>query len=196
MKKYKKISLFVWALFLIHMLARMVYAEVPISEAVLTIAKVLPQGWSIVEQKTGEIPWGHHWCDKYGGVTGTKIVVRGKSPARSRFLGVNDEWRDVVVGAEALDIWIMPRDYRDSRLAWFCFHRPIQPTPVLKNQNIQIYARPSHHSTAEEKITFDKELAKAKAVESPESPWNDPSKISWRTWQSEINAAEAGIFGH
>ena len=158
------------------------------------ITKALPSGWKIVEHKNGEIPWGHHWCDKYSGVTGTKLVARGTLASRSRFLGQDDQWRDVVVGGESLDIYIMPGSYRESRMDWFCFSRPIQPSTIVELGDIRLYARPSHHSSPAEKRIFDEQLSASKAVESPESPWNDPSRLSWKTWESDLRAIVGKMF--
>jgi hypothetical protein len=153
------------------------------------IGAALPSGWSIVERKVGEIPWGHHWCDEYKGVTGTELIIRGIKPSKSRFLRGDGQWDDVVVGAEALDVWIMPGEYRESRLDVLCFHRPIQPTAVVEQRDVRIYARPAHHSTKDETDIFNKNLSNAKAVESPESPWNDPERLSWRSWKIDIDVA-------
>src|SRR5947207_8585160 len=106
--------------------------EDPLLFAKGIIQQSLPPGWSIVQSETGQIPWGHHWCDDYKGVTGTKLVARGIRPVRSSFLSRDDnQWRNVVVGKEALEIWLMPGVYRESRIAWMCHHRPIQPTVVV-----------------------------------------------------------------
>jgi hypothetical protein len=153
------------------------------------IQSVVPPGWLVVERKVGQIPWGHHWCDQYAGVTGTELVIRGVNPSRSRFLQSDGQWQDVVVGAEALNVWIMPGSYRESRWYMFCFHRPIQPTAVVERRDVRIYARPAHHSNKQETDLFNEKLSNAKAVESPESPWNDPARLSWRSWKVDIDAA-------
>lgn len=160
-----------------------------VAQAEHAIASILPTGWSIVERKNGEIPWGHHWCDEYKGVTGTKFVARGIYPSKSRFLGRDGQWKDITVGAEALDIWVMPGTYRNRRADWLCIHRPVQPTSVVYTASVKVYARPSHHATPEEKQRFNEQLAISSAVESPESPWNDPGRLSWSSWQSDINVA-------
>jgi hypothetical protein len=153
------------------------------------IEQALPSGWTIVERKTGEIPWGHHWCDTYKGDTGAQLIARGTNPSSARFRGSTGQWRDVVVGVEGLDIWIMPGSYRESLSDLFCFQRPPQPASVVELPSVRIYARPTHHSNADEKRVFDKELAEANAVESPESPWNDPARLSWRSWRADLRAA-------
>ena len=150
------------------------------------VARELPAGWSIVERKDGEIPWGHHWCEEYKGVTGTKFVIRGPLGAKSRFQDSSGAWTDVVVGAEALEVWIMPNTYGEGWRNTFCFHRPIQPEHVADGGSLRIYARPAAHQNAEEERRFKEHLAKATAMESPESPWNDPNRISWQSWRTDL----------
>ena len=167
------------------------YAEDdPLRIARGTIQQSLPAGWSIVHSETGQIPWGHHWCDDYKGITGTKLVARGIKPVRSSFLSRDDNhWRNVVVGKEALEIWLMPSAYHESRSAWMCHHRPIQPTHVVDLTGLRVYARPSGHSDAEEKRFFDNQLSASNGVKSPESPWNDPKQFSWQTWRIDLKSA-------
>jgi len=144
----------------------------------------------VVQNETGQIPWGHHWCDDYQGVTGTRLIARGIRPFRSSFLSRDDnQWRDVVVGKEALEIWLMPNAYRESRLAWMCHHRPIQPTHVVDLMRLRVYGRPSGHSDAEEKRFFEIQLSASNGVKSAESPWNDPKQLSWQSWRIDLKSA-------
>ena len=48
-----------------------------VDRAARAITRALPGGWSIVEEKDQEIPYGHHWCDNYAGSRGMKLVVLG-----------------------------------------------------------------------------------------------------------------------
>jgi hypothetical protein len=57
------------------------------------------------------------------------------------------------------------------------------------NQDVRVYARPSHYSDPIEKEVFDKELSNSKSVKSPESPWNNPDILSWRNWSDDISSA-------
>ena len=155
------------------------------------IAKGIPSGWSIVERKLDEIPWGHHWCEDYKGVTGTKLIIRGPAGAKSRFRDARGTWTDAVVGAEALEVWVMPGSYEEGWRNNFCFHRPIQPDPVGAGPKIKVYARPAAHQNSDEQRLFKEHMDKATAVESPESPWNDPKRLSWQTWHSDLRGALA-----
>jgi hypothetical protein len=94
-------------------------------QALSAISNSLPEGWTITERALGEIPWGHHWCTEYTGKKGLKLVARGVKLVNTEFRQHDGSWRAVAVGTEALEIWLMPGDYRDSFLSWACFHRPI-----------------------------------------------------------------------
>jgi hypothetical protein len=153
------------------------------------LLQALPVGWSVVERKEGEIPWGHHWCEDYKGVTGTKLVIRGPARAKSRFRDSEGHWTDVAVGAEALEVWVMPTAYEEGWRNNVCFHRPIQPDSVVASRAVRLYARPAAHQNSDEQALFQEQLAKATAVESPESPWNDPKRISWQSWSADLRRA-------
>jgi hypothetical protein len=154
------------------------------------INETLPLGWVIVKIETEQIPWGHHWCKKYIGVTGIKVIARGVEPVSSNFLTKERGWEKIIIGKESLEIWIMPGDYRENWMDWlFCIHRPIQPSVVIELNRIRVYARPAGYSDIEGKKIFDHYLSISSAVESPESPWNDPNRLSWKGWKSKLRSA-------
>ena len=71
----------------------------------------MPAGWAIVARTTEEVPFGHHFCENYDGLRGTRFVVKGTNPVQSEFLDQQNEWRAVTVGTESIDMWVMPGDY-------------------------------------------------------------------------------------
>jgi hypothetical protein len=160
-----------------------------LGQAAVRIERVLPAGWSIVENKSGEIPWGHHWCDEYSGPKGLKIVVVGPSQV-SVEMQVSGEWRSFSAAREALDIWVMPSQYSDSWKSSFCFHRPIQPAAIDANGSFRMYARPAHRLNSE--VEFRELLSKAGASAWPASPLNDPSRLSWKTWPNDLKSVVTG----
>jgi hypothetical protein len=158
-----------------------------LEQAAAGVAKALPSGWTIVERKSGEVPWGHHWCGEYSGTKGLKVVVKGVRPVHTEFRGRDGTWRAVPVATEALEVWLMPGDYSDSFWSWTCFHRPVQPTGVIERGPVRVYARPSSLTNSEEE--FKKLLAEATAVQSPDSPWNSPEALTWKTWRKDLAKA-------
>jgi hypothetical protein len=156
-----------------------------IKRIVSAISRALPDGWSVVEEKEAEIPWGHHWCNSYDGPKGTLLVIKGVRPTSSEFLGKDGEWRATPVGTESLQIWIMPGSYHDSYLAWFCHHRPIQPTEVIRHSRVKVYASPS--SILMSQKYFNDLLSKSQGVRSPDSPANSPETLTWKDWQKQLS---------
>jgi len=124
-----------------------------IDRAVEAIANALPVGWRITQRKAEQIPWGHHWCEKYEGVKGLELEIKGVRKIRTQFRGKDGIWRAVPVGTEALTVWVMPADYSDSFWAWTCFHAPIQPTSVAKASGVRVWARPSGTLDSKEEST-------------------------------------------
>jgi hypothetical protein len=161
--------------------------SVELDRAVTEMARALPSGWTIVERKNGEIPWGHHWCGEYGGTKGLKVVIKGVRPVHTEFRGRDGTWRAVPIGTEALEVWLMPGDYSDSFWSWTCFHRPIQPTGVVERGPVHVYARPSSVTNSE--AEFKKLLAESTAVQSPDSPSNAPETLTWKTWRNDLSKA-------
>ena len=155
------------------------------------IAAALPPGWNVVERRAGQFPWGHHWCGRDPELTGVHLTVRGPEPSWTQYLGPDDRWRDVVTGAEALEIFVMPGDNRERWMDVFCHHRPLQPARVAARPDVRIYARPGTHMTPDEKAGHRRTLAESKAVRSPASPANDPSRLTWKSWQADLEAAIA-----
>jgi hypothetical protein len=151
------------------------------------VRAALPPSWSVAERKEGAIPWGQHWCDEYKGVTGVQLVAVGPNPVSARFLDGSGTWTPRIVATESLEIWIMPATYHDKVMAALCFQRPMQPTSVVATREIKVWARPAHRINSE--AEFNAVLSQQRGIDWPESPWNDPTRLSWRTWQQDISSS-------
>ena len=156
-----------------------------IDQAISAFEKQLPAGWSVAERRSNEYPWGHHFCDDYAGPRGTKITLVGPKAVSVVWTSRSGEPRQTPLAKEALEIWFMPPEYRDSWIAWLCFSRPVQPVTVLKASKVSVYGRPSHRLNSEEEFRREV-LDKAQFVSWPESPHHDYSKLSWSTWTGDI----------
>jgi len=156
-------------------------------QAIYRFEKALPQGWMVVERQLDAVPYGHHFCDDYRGPKGTKLVLVGPAPVRVVWTSCSGETMSTPLAKESLELWFMPPGYRDSRMAWLCFHRPVQPIEILKGPSVAVFGRPSHQLNS--KIAWLELLAKAQAISWPESPANDRSKISWSNWEEDIRLA-------
>jgi hypothetical protein len=158
-----------------------------VERGINVVTRSLPSGWTIVERKSGEIPWGHHWCDDYNGPNGTYLVAKGVRPVNVEFLGADGKWQPIPLATESVEIWLMPGNYRDSYKSWFCFHRPIQPMVIVDEGPVKVYARPSHIIDSEKR--FNEILSKSKGVRSPDSPWNAPESLTWKDWNAKLKEA-------
>lgn len=161
--------------------------HVAVDKAIYGFEKALPQGWTVIERQFDAIPYGHHFCDDYNGLKGTKLIVIGPDPVQVVWTSLSGETISTTLAKESLELWFMPPNYRDSQTAWLCLHRPIQPIAILEDPSIIIFGRPSHQLNS--KTAWLKLLTKAQAISWPESPANDRSKISWSNWEQDIRLA-------
>jgi hypothetical protein len=148
----------------------------------------LPAGWSVAKRSSNKYPRGHHDCDDYAGITGTEIVVVGPTAVNIVWTSKAGELRQSPIAKEALDVWFMPSEYRDSRTNWLCFTRRLQPIAILKTSHISVFGSPSIHFNSKEEAkreVFDQALS----WDWPQSPHNDYSKLSWSTWRRDIETA-------
>jgi len=56
--------------------------RVTVDQAIYGFEKALPQGWTVIERQFDAIPYGHHFCDDYNGLKGTKLIVIGPDPVQ------------------------------------------------------------------------------------------------------------------
>jgi hypothetical protein len=164
--------------------------------AINAITNTLPLGWTIAEQKTNEIPWGHHWNENYTGPKGVLVIVKGIRPVNAEFSDTNGTWRAIHVATESLQIWLMPSNYSDSFWAWFSIDRPIQPTVVVNHGPIKVYASPSSLLLSEK--DFNEILSTNNGVRWPDSPGNSPifhspsdtpKPLTWKDWRFKLRTA-------
>lgn len=158
-----------------------------LNRAIAAITKSLPSGWTIAEQKSGEIPWGHHWNENYTGPTGVLLVAKGVRPVNADFLSTNGTWHAVHVATESLKIWLMPSNYSDSILSRFAIGRPISPTVVIGHGPVKVYAEPS--STIDSEKHFDEILNRNVGIKWPDSPANNPKLLTWKDWRLKMKEA-------
>jgi len=157
---------------------------VQLDRAVKAITNSLPAGWTLVERRTNEIPWGHHWNRDYTGPKGLLVIAKGIPPVNAEFRDANGKWHAIHVATESLEIWLMPGNYRDSRFAWWSIGRPIQPTVVVNRGPVKVYARPSQVLISKQQ--FDETCSKFNGVRWPDSPWNSPELLTWKNWRLNL----------
>ena len=153
----------------------------PFDRAINAITNSLPSGWTMAEQKTNEIPWGHHWNESYDGPKGLLVIVKGVRPVDPEFCDTNGVWRrsTIHVATESLQIWLMPSNYSDSFWSKFSIDRPIQPTIVVNHGPIKVYAQPSVVTSQ----NFSEILSTNRGIR-----WPDVT-LSWKDWRPQLSNA-------
>ena len=151
------------------------------------ITNTLPPGWTIAEQKTNEIPWGHHWNENYTGPKGLLVIVKGLRPVNAEFRDTNGTWQAIHVATESLHIWLMPSNYSDSLFAWMSIERPVQPIVIVNHGPIKVYALPTHLILSQQQ--FSEILNKFNGVRWPDSPEENLNSLTWKAWRLELKKA-------
>jgi len=185
----------VFLVFLVFGVAGMILFTAPavagdasqLDRAVNAVTNAFPSGWTLAVRKTNEIPYGHHWNQNYTGPKGLLVIAKGIRPVNADFSDANEKWHAVHVATESLEIWLMPSNYRDSPFAWLSIDRPIQPTAVVNQSPIKVYAQPSHLLLSEQQ--FWDILSKFNGVRWPDSPGNNPELLTWKDWRLKLSKA-------
>jgi hypothetical protein len=154
---------------------------------VKAIVAALPVGWTIVDQKSGEIPYGHHWGENYTGPTGVLVIAKGTRPVHAGCIAANGTSPVVHVATESLEIWLMPESYGDSFWSKFNISRPVQPTTVVAHGPVKVYARPSHLLLSEKH--FNDLLSNTNGVRWVDCPFDSPRLLTWKDWRAKLRKA-------
>jgi hypothetical protein len=165
--------------------------EAPYSNqsAVAAVVKAAPAGWSLAGTTPDQIPRGHHWSDGYKGHGGTKVVLVGPTPVNLHWCDTAGQWHDDPLASEALELWLLPPEYREG-LSAMDVHAPIPAELVVSSNAIRVYAKPTHHLRSEEQ--FYALLKGATSTSWPESPHDTERPLSWAAWRTDIAKAVAG----
>lgn len=166
--------------------------EQQLDRAVRAIAAALPPEWTITEQKSGEIPYGHHWDENYSGPRGTLVVVKGRKLVYAEFSDTTGKWQKEAVAVEGLKIWLMPSNYSNSRLAFLAIKRPVQPTTVVGNGPVKVYAAPWPVLVSEK--GFEARLQKSAGIRWADPQVDSPGFLTWKDWPRKLRkATENGV---
>lgn len=151
---------------------------------------VLPVGWKVVARRSGVIPEGHYWGQSYSGVRGEEIVLQGPKD-------VHLEWHDALgaarletLGKEALKIYVMPSNYRESLLRFFIPKRPVAARLVYEGPEYKIYAYPSFVMLMT-RDAFDSILKQNTGTMGPVDSPEYTGFLTWSSWREDIRRALA-----
>ena len=155
-------------------------------DAVALINKVVPSGWSIAETKDNQLPHGHYDGIEYKGSGGTLLVLIGSAD-------VMFNWKDRTgishrepLAKEALKLWVMPTDYKDSWKRIFVPKRNVSAELIADNDRASVYAEALHEIV--DKRRFNEILGKASSTGWPDAPHNN-GELSWKSWRDDIKKA-------
>lgn len=157
-----------------------------IEKIVEDIGKSLPDKWSITEVKVGVIPAGHYWGLEYEGRKGFLVEIKGEMDVSIHWMGWKNEdgvWQREAIAKEVLQLWFMPRDYKESWLRFFTWHRPIPAAFLFSAQGTKVYAYPTQRIIDDER--FREIIKMAKSFMWPDAPSNT-GILSWKTWRSDL----------
>jgi hypothetical protein len=85
----------------------------------------------------------------------------------------------------------MPSDYRNNWRTLLTMHAPPQPDRIFADERVRVYARPSHRIAISEQQFKEQIMTKAIEISWPQSPWNEPARLSWESWQADLRRALA-----
>jgi hypothetical protein len=152
--------------------------------AVTKIETVLPKGWTIGERKYEAIPEGHYWGQKYNGVRGDEILVQGTSDIHVSWQDSRGDWHSEAVGKEALKLYFMPSDYKESPRRFFIPKRPASARLLFEGKEFKVYGYPSFSVIESDKLKGI--VRNGQSIRWPDSPENTRT-LSWNSWSEDIS---------
>lgn len=150
------------------------------------IRSVLPEKWSIVEARADALPEGHYWGMQYDGPKGFEVVIQGPRDVAFDWKDQQGAWHQEPVAKEALRLWLMPAEYRESWRRFFVMKRP-KSVKLLRNaQNVRVYAEPSSR-------TVDTARVEQIVREAVSTAWRDrpdsADDLTWKSWSTDLDRA-------
>lgn len=147
------------------------------------IERGLPRAWMIVEKNPAALPQGHYWGQDYDGVRGEEIVLQGSEDVKVSWQDATGNWHTEAIGKEALRLYVMPKDYRESMLRFLILKRPPTAALLIETESAKVYAQPSFRVV--EKDRLDRIVKQAQAVSWPANPART-GLLTWEAWRSDL----------
>jgi hypothetical protein len=141
------------------------------------LLEALPQGWSFVETRADQIPWGHHNT----GHGGELVVVAGPKAVAFLWRDGAETWHEEPLAQESLELWIMPAMYRPAPRPANEHHPHIPAKEIFEGRTTRVYGKIAHVISAPDR--FEALLEQATST-----GWSDISdeSISWRGWKRDL----------
>ncbi|MDR1530489.1 MAG: hypothetical protein LBS40_08895 [Burkholderiales bacterium] len=101
----------------------------------------IPKNWRVVEKKQGEIPEWHYENMEYSGPKGIYLYIVGDHDVDYEWKDREGVWHKKPFYKEAIRLWIMPSDYKQSWKRFFVFKGHVTPPGIYLGKQIKIYAK-------------------------------------------------------
>jgi hypothetical protein len=163
--------------------------------AASSVQRSLPAEWAVAETRSNEIPFGHYWGDSsgpYRGQRGTLLIVTEPKPVSVWSSGGDGRSHRDPIAVESFGCLVNAFGLPQQLATLLSMHAPLQPDCIFADERVRVYARPSHRLTISEQQFKDQILTKGTEINWPESPWNEPARLSWGSWQTDLRRALAG----
>ena len=145
----------------------------------------LPASWHIAEKKTGLIPAGHYDGLEYKGPTGGSLILTGQNKVNYNWKDKDGAWHEDPVLVEAVQLWLMPPDYRLSWKRFFVMKKQMPAEEICSGDKVKIYGQEGVHKLPEFQTYFAEIEARIAATQG--TP--DHTVSSWKTWKQDITKA-------
>lgn len=145
-----------------------------------------PAGWSVAEDVAGQLPEGHYWGDwgrDYQGPRGRRLVLVGPREVDFAWRDQLGVWQQEKLGKEALYVWIMPGNYRESWASWLNPHAPPHAELSFAGTNVRVYAKAGVHVTSEARL---KAILKHATETGGMDTDGRERTLSWSTWRTDL----------
>ena len=99
----------------------------------------IPSTWKVVEEKMGVIPDWHYEGMKYEGPKGLFILLVGEQDVNYEWRDRDNIWHKEPILKEAISLWIMPPEYKQSWRRFFIFKGHVPTKQIYSGDNVKIY---------------------------------------------------------
>lgn len=144
----------------------------------------IPDGWSYIDTEVNASPYGH---EEENALRGFKITLAGDRNVVFSWKDDAEQWHQEPLATEALELWIIPSQYRRSWRRFFTMKAPEPASLIYENDHIKVYGLPTARWRSQEAQIRFNELVPSQVIETHwiESP-RITKKLSWASWKEDV----------
>lgn len=146
------------------------------------IKENLPAGWWVVKKETGVIPSGHYDGLKYEGSGGISLYLAGTEVIDYNWKDQEGTWNGEPILKEAIILWIMPSDYRQSWKRFFVMKSQVSASQIYGSRYMRLYGEEVSYWPPEASDRFRDILPHIAAYGG--SPRG--TVVSWVAWREDV----------